>query len=257
MSSLCVTSDASYGIPDELMARLKPVWLNTYWVKNALGLCEGIWKHGDKLQQHQHFFGLVHNFTVSAAVFGICKLFDRSNRRHDKDTIPDLFDYMKAHFSDAYASRLDTKTLIDLDVSDVAATRIVSGFKKSSIFPETKQLLLQIVEPLMPTCDNRATLAQLFTVRDKFIAHQERMCLSVREQCEGLPSLDEMEKLNNWACTFCQLTCCIMANETCLPHAVHARMAALNVVAKVLGKNFDDPSDTDYQGREAFYKRFP
>jgi hypothetical protein len=82
------------------------------------------------------------------------------------------------------------------------------------------------------------------------------MCLSVREQCERLPSLDDMEKLNNWACTFCELTCCIMTNETCLSHTVHARMAALNVVAKVLGKNFDNPGHPDYQEREAFYQRF-
>lgn len=33
-------------------------------------------------------------------------------------------------------------------------------------------------------------------------------------------------------------------------------MAALKVVANVLGKNFDGPGDTDYQEREAFYKRF-
>jgi hypothetical protein len=55
MSSSSVTPDTSDGTADELMARLKPVWLNTFWVQNALGLCEGIWKHGDDLQQHQHF----------------------------------------------------------------------------------------------------------------------------------------------------------------------------------------------------------
>jgi hypothetical protein len=193
---------------------------------------------------------------VSAAILGICKLFDRSNRRYDKDTIPDLIDYVKIHLADTYTSRLDKKTLIDLGVCDIAATRIVSGFKRSSTFLETKELLLQIVEPLIPTCDNSPTLKQLFTVRNKFIAHQERMCLSVREQYTTMPCLQEMEKLNNWACTFCQFTCSIMTNESCLPHTVSARMAALNVVAKVLGKSFDDPSATDYQEREAFYKRF-
>jgi hypothetical protein len=138
-SSLSVTSDASYGIPDELMARLKPVWLNTYWVKNALGLCEGIWKHGDDLHQHQHFFGLVHNFTVSAGVLGICKLFDRSSPRYDKDTIPDLFDYVKVNLTDAYVSRLDPKTLIDFGVCDCgAATRIVSGFKTHLLLQKPK-----------------------------------------------------------------------------------------------------------------------
>ena len=254
-----LTPDASNGDANaaEFMTRLKPVWLNTYWVENALGLCEGIWAHGDDLQQHQHFFGLVHNFTISAAILGICKLFDTGNRRYDKDTIPDLFDYMKKHLTAAYVSRLDRTTLIDLGVFDVAATRIVSGFRKSSTFSNSRDDLIENIAPLIPTCDTNSTLEQLFTVSAKFIAHQERICLSVREQCERLPSTDEMEKINNWARIFCQFTCCIMTNETCLPHTVSARMAAMNVAAKFLGKNFDDPRSPDYSQREAFYKRLP
>lgn len=246
----------SNGNADQLMARLRPVWINTYWVQNALELCEGIWKHGDELseQHHGHFFGLVHNFALTSAVLGICKLFDLSNPRYDKDTIPDLFDYVKTTFTDTYASRLDKGTLIDLGVCDVAATRIVTCFNRASDFTQTKDDLMRIVEHLMPTCDNSPTLKQLFLVRDKFIAHQERVCFSSREQCDHLPSLDEMEKLNNWACTFCQFTGCIMTNETFLPHTVSARMAALNVVAKILGKNFEVSGD-DYQGQEAFFSR--
>jgi hypothetical protein len=142
---LSFTSDASNGNAnaDEFMTRLKPVWLNTYWVKNALGLCEGIWTHGNDLQQHHHFFGLVHNFTVNAAILGICKLFDTSNRRYDKDTIPDLIDYMKKHLTATYVSRLDRTTLIDLGLCDVAATRIISGFSKSSTFSNSRDDLFQ------------------------------------------------------------------------------------------------------------------
>jgi hypothetical protein len=117
--SLLPVSDSN-GNANELMARLRPVWINTYWVQNALELCEGIWKHGDKLseQHHGHFFGLVHNFALNSAVVGICKLFDRKNPRYDKDAIPDLFDYVKTTFTDTYASRLDKGTLIDLGVCE-------------------------------------------------------------------------------------------------------------------------------------------
>jgi hypothetical protein len=46
-----------------------------------------------------------------------------------------------------------------------------------------------------------------------------------------------------------------MTNESFLPHtALSARMAALNVVAKILGKNFD-PGGADYQEREEFYRK--
>jgi hypothetical protein len=65
-----------------------------------------------------------------------------------------------------------------------------------------------------------------------------------------------MEKINNWASNFCELIALIMTNETLLPHAVSARMAALHVVAKVLGKNFDSATDgAAYQEREAFFRR--
>jgi hypothetical protein len=67
-----------------------------------------------------------------------------------------------------------------------------------------------------------------------------------------------MEKINNWASNFCELICCIMTNETLLPHTVSARMAALHVVAKVLDKRFDSATDgASYQAREAFFRRSP
>ncbi len=92
---------------NELMIRLKPVWSNTFWIKNALDLCEGIWQHADDIpRQHHHFFALVEKFSVDAVVLGICKLFDRSNWRYDKDTIPDVLDYAKSYLTDEYVVRL-------------------------------------------------------------------------------------------------------------------------------------------------------
>jgi hypothetical protein len=63
-----------------------------------------------------------------------------------------------------------------------------------------------------------------------------------------------MEKINNWACTFCQFTGDLMTNESFSPHTVSARMAALNIAAKLLDKKFDH-GGADYQEREAFFSR--
>ena len=52
-----------------LMCRLKPVWTNTYSIKNALDLCAGVWKHAPEIpRQHHHFFALVQEFAVRYSV---------------------------------------------------------------------------------------------------------------------------------------------------------------------------------------------
>jgi hypothetical protein len=56
---------------------------------------------------------------------------------------------------------------------------------------------------------------------------------------EYLPSLDEIETLNSWSMSFCEFTACMLSNESFLPHSVSARMAALHVVAKILGKDLE------------------
>lgn len=68
-----------------------------------------------------------------------------------------------------------------------------------------------------------------------------------------LLSFDEMEKLNAWSMSFCEFIACLLSNETFLPHAVSARMAALHVVAKILGKDFD--TGANYDEQEAFFKK--
>jgi len=115
--------------------------------------------------------------------------------------------------------------------------------------------MLNTLENLMPS-RHLQSLDQIFIYRNKTLAHQQSINDELKEQLRFLPSLDEMERINNWASNFCRLVAHAMTNTTFLPHAVSARMAALNVVAKVLGKNFDTAQGgAAYQEREAFYKK--
>jgi hypothetical protein len=237
-----------------LMCRLKPVWTNTYWIKNALDLCAGIWTHGAEIPpQHHHFFALVQEFALRSAILDTCKLYDQTNKRFAKDTIPDVLQYAEDHFSYIYNSRVDEAQLVDLGVSAADARLIVNGFKAGSDYSATKDRLFAHLEPLLPTCATNSTLEKLFLVRDKVIAHQEQLTDTVHELVKYLPSLHEMETLNAWSMSFCELMACLLSNETFLPHAVSARMAALHVVAKILGKDFE--SGANYDECEAFFKK--
>ena len=220
-----------------LMCRLKPLWTNTYWIKNALDLCEGIWQHGTEIPpQHHHFFALVQEFALRSAVLDTCKLYDRSSPRFAKDTIPALLQYAKDHFTDTYICRVEAKQLVDLGVCAEDARLIVHGFKAGS-GSATKDRLFELLEPLLPACATNSTLEKLFLVRDKVVAHQEQLTGAMHGRVKDLPSLDEMEKLNAWSMSFCEFAACLLSNESFLPHPVSARMAALHVVAKILGKD--------------------
>jgi len=222
----------------ELITRLKPVWLNVYWIQNALELCEGLWQHaGDIPRKYHHFFGLVHDFTIRSAILDLCKLFDRSSRRHAKDTIPDLMNYAKGHITDAYASRLEVGVLIDLGIGKKAADEIIRKLAARSDRAQQLHSLFSAIEARIPTCQNNRTLEKLFLIRDKVVAHQERLDCARQEEVQQLPSLDDLEKLNHWSSSFCQLIACTLTNETFAPHTVSARMAALDVVVRVLRKN--------------------
>jgi hypothetical protein len=148
---------------------------------------------------------------------------------------------------------LDEKQLIDLGLAADDATPIVEAFKAGSNVSATKDRLFALVEPLLPALVNNSALQKLFIVRDKVVAHQEQLTDAMHELVKDLPSLDELEKLNEWSMSFCQFITCLLSNETFAPHAVSARMAALHIVAKLLGKDFE--SDTSYEEWEAVFKK--
>jgi len=133
------------------------------------------------------------------------------------------------------------------------ARLIPHGFKAGSDYSATKDRLFALLDPLLPACATNSTVEKLFLVRDKVIAHQEQLTDAVRGLVKYLPSLDEMEKLNEWSMNFCEFIACLLSNESFAPYAVSARMAALHVVAKILGKDFE--SAANCEEREAFFRK--
>jgi len=247
---------ATPGDDSELMALLNPVWFNTYLVKNALELYEGVTRHADQLDEHQHFFALVQKFSLDAVVLGICKLFDRSNPQHEKNTVPSLIDYLTTKLTDTYVSRLDKSILIDLGIDHASASSIVLSFHSGANFDEAKTAMLNSINNSLLAREQASSLSKLRVVRNKVVTHQDRVSDAVNDEIKYLPSIDDMEKLNKWASDFCQFMACVMSNTALMTNGPSARIAALHVVAKVLGKNFNPSMNgAAYQESEEFYRR--
>ena len=242
--------------PDEVRAALDPVWFNAYWVKNALELYEGVSKHAEQLNtNYGHFFGLAQKFSLDSAVLGISKLFDTGNTRYEKDTVPALFAYMRSHFTDAYTVRLKIETLTALGMTEDQSNRYAGELRTA--FAETKDNFLNAIETLMPNIKTNDALGRLVTARNKIIAHQEHLSDALKEELKYLPSLADMEKLNKWSIDFCLLSINLLTpNVTLIPNGASARMAALNVAAKLLERNFDRVGDAAVAAeRKAFFSR--
>jgi hypothetical protein len=165
-------------------------------------------------------------------------------------------DYLTRHFTYDYTSRLDIATLTALGISQDDACSIVMNFHHGVESPKTKAHLLHLLNISMPN-NETAALKTLVMYRNKFVAHQERVSDVVKEQVAGLPSLDAMEKINEWASNFCQLIACVLTNMSLsLNCGPSARIAVLNVVAKALGKDFHPSKDgASYQEWKTFYGR--
>jgi hypothetical protein len=157
----------------EVRAVLDPVWFNTYWVENALGLYEGVSKHADELQAYSTFFGMVQKFSLDSAVMGICKLYDTSAPQYQKDTVPALLSYIKGHITTTYLPRLSVATLTALGISQPMAAQFVADLKRD--FDSTKRAFFDVVGNETPNQDSDDALKRLFTDRNKVGAHQQRL----------------------------------------------------------------------------------
>lgn len=222
---------------------VQPVWQNTYWIANALGLCEGLWPHASELNaDHGHFFSLITKLALDAVVVGICKLYDESNPRYQKDTILSLNEHFKQNITSTFCRRLDAEILIHLGADNQRATDIIRDIFNNGDFDEVKAKIFAIIDEHIPRRAEGTPLRRLFTHRDKIVVHQDRLISpsgDLQEALKALPSFDEMEKINKWSMDFCRLVVLTLSNGSLLLTPVPARAAATNVVEKILGEKFN------------------
>lgn len=160
--------------PDEVRAALDPIWLNAFWIKNALGLYEGVSKHADELSvNYDHFFGVIQRISLDYAVLGICKLYDKGSLSYQKDTVIELFSYLKTHLVETYVIRAKVETLTALGMPKPNAEQILEDLRSG--FDVTRITFLQNINSLMPSKEPHSPLDKLFTYRNKILAHQERL----------------------------------------------------------------------------------
>lgn len=233
-----------------------PVWHNTVWIKDALDLYDGIsGKHVKDLNRMNYgfFFGLVQRFTIESAVLGICRIYDKSNKDYKKHTIYEMVSHLEAnkqYVPDLYKDNISF-ALLGFTENETSAFpfKLESSFVQDSFIGE--------VLKRMPTIETDPSLKRLVLNRNKALAHQEQVEDDLRELLKSFPSLEEMARLNDWAYGFCEFYVnCLIPNLSIVRRAASSRMAALNLIKKLLGKDFNDPSKSamqNYSEREDFY----
>jgi len=241
---------------EALQEFVMPIWLNAHWAKNCIDLYDGISKHAPAINKtpYDNFFGLTQQLALDGAVITLCKLYDTGSQRFEKHTIPDLFNIFLVEFSQSHASRLRKEYLLKLGFEDQEALALISKASNPAAYEEVRYCLMRVLKEKMPSRSTNLALRQLFIYRNKVGAHQEQLSVADREAFRWLPPLDEMEKLVLWAATLCKLVTSVLGNNIVfVDSCISARMAALNLAAKVLDKKFDDPKN--YKEYEEFCKR--
>jgi hypothetical protein len=238
---------------------IKPVWVNTFWVRNALEQDEAIGKMAMKLNgAHSHFWGTTQKFALDSAVMGICKIYDTRSQRNKKCTVYEILKFLERSISEEHFRYLDQEKLKTMGFEDDALNRITSG---SLGFEERKSLLLCSLRGLLPTPNLKIQLDRLFTYRDKALAHQDRIDDALKEQFKSLPSLADMGALNDAAGKLCELVSPLFFNTGLFRNSGPSNwMSTLNVIKKFLNISFDDPNKTaseNYKEQEDFYRRLP
>jgi hypothetical protein len=134
------------GDSRELRSILDPVWFNTYWVKNALNLYEGVSTHAEEITgaRHNHFFGLVQKISLEYAILVICKIFDKTNRHYEKDTIYALLTYLENNIIGTYVVRLKVDVLMRLGISEEKSNIFLHTLRHD--FAETKAEFLDAIK---------------------------------------------------------------------------------------------------------------
>jgi hypothetical protein len=229
----------------------RPVLLNCYWVKCGLGLHEGISKHAKEInEKHGHFFGVTMKFSIHEAVNCLCKIYDISNNRYKKHTVYELLNFLKT--TDTFNKKNNFYIKImhkQQKLKELGLSEITNFLNKDIEFEKNKKEFFDCFEKNIPNKDSNDTLSKLFKYRNKVLAHTEILNTENIHELTYLPPIEEMEKLNNWAIKFIDLFCDFFDFS---PPSINicSRMAALNVVKKVLDKNL-----LTLEEQDDFYKR--
>lgn len=231
-----------------------PIWLNAHWARSSLEMYDGISMHAGEINKtnHGHFFGLAQQLSLDGAVIAICKLYDTSNPRYEKHTIPELLKFFEDQFSQDQARYVGEKDMIQLGIESQDAKTILTKMAAPAEYADARNLLITKLKEKMPTADNNPSLKRLVTYRNKVGAHQEQLDEALKATLRALPPLEKMEELADWAENFCHFIMNILSTSTTYVRScISAKMAALNVAAKILDKNFDE--NKDYAARNKFY----
>ncbi|MFN5174303.1 MAG: hypothetical protein ACK5WY_05435 [Holosporaceae bacterium] len=229
----------------------RPVLLNCYWVKCGIGLYEGIAKHAKEInKKHGHFFGVTMQFSMHEAINCLCKIYDKSNKGYKKHTVYELLNFLKNTDILSTKDNFYIKTRYKREKLEELGLSEINNFLNEDIkFEKTKKEFFDYFEKNIPNKDSNDTLSKLLKYRNKILAHTEILKTENIHELTYLPPIEEMEKLNNWAIKFIDLFCNFFDFSSPSIN-VCSRMAALNVVKKVLEKNLSTLEEQD-----DFYKR--
>ncbi len=232
---------------------IDPIWLNTYWVHQALGVYEAIGTQAKIVNSDKnksHFWGMSQQFALSHAVIVLFKIYDPSNKSHFKHCLPKAYELLKQRLYKTGLSHVEIYQLTNLGFTQQEAEHVCEQIKNNRLNLDND--FLNILKSRMPDVNDSA-FKRIQEFRNSIGAHQKVLS---EEDKKELPSLEDMERLNLWAEHFCQLLASIIGNRTLIDHTTPCgRMSTLNAIKAAYRLDFNFDTADGRAAHEAFYNR--
>lgn len=210
---------------------LMNVWTNIFRAEEALNQYKTIADFANELNKTQdaHFWGITQQHALESFVIHICKIYDESNKRYLKHTVPSLIGAMK---QDDF--KISPNIYFNLTDSDLE----ILGIRKELVNNSDRDVN-HIVTTLKAKCPNQKeteALRKILTYRNKQLAHQEQL------ECESKPSelssLENMEYLSRWGKIFCEFIDNLYPHPESLPtYLNYAGCHTKKVIEYIISKN--------------------
>lgn len=170
--------------------------------------------------KHRIFFGSVQCAFLDSTVLKLCKLYENSdigrNASHSLihiiQKLQSLSPAMEISFVESEHKMLFGEKPLSKDVSD----------------------FLNLLSIEMPTSPSDKNLKQLFTYRDKVVAHQELLSTAKKNSVSWLPSDGDIIGLCKWAENVCQALMKLYWGARVIPRVQSLEVATENVIEKAL-----------------------